>query len=179
MLMLLAACGSDAAFDPFAQAPPCDSRSGDGRLDLDTACADGACAEGTLSDWVAALGEADECEASYDDSVRCDWDAGIRGYFDDEDEDGEVDPDSEAGIVFLDEPYDGTTADGLGLGVSTACFADALGTAAGVSLEWRSDGYAVTDAHWDSPELEVEDSEGSAGEDVPDGLVDELSLWGA
>lgn len=186
MFLLLAACGeagpvaaTTSGFDPFGDAPPCESSSGDGRIDLGTACADGACAGATYAQWAAALGEPAKCTTSYMGSMHCEWGNGVSGYFDDEDDDGAADPESTGNIVFLDPPYDGATTDGLGVGVSMACFGDALGLPDALALDRHEDRYLVTEAHYDEIEVELADLEGPNGENLPDGLVDSFELWGS
>jgi len=176
LLLFIAACAVPE-FDPFADAPACAADLGDGRIDLDTQCADGACAGDSQADWVAALGSDANCKASYaGDSYRCSWENGLTGYFDDDDGDGLPDDAAEAVVVFVDLPYSGTSADGLGLGVSVECFGEALGVPDTLAMERIAGGWFVTEAHYDASHLDIEDSTSPDEIGDPDGLVDALRL---
>ena len=119
---------SEVSVDYLAATPACTSHDGDGRLDLDLGCADGACSSATYDEWVVALGDPGECsQSSTGSNVRCEWSQGIRTYFDDDDADGLPDAGDAAGVVYVSPPYDGLTQEGLGLGVSLRCYTDALG----------------------------------------------------
>lgn len=109
--------------------PPCEFEAGNGRLDIDSGCADGACDDALYADMVDALGPA-SCDASdvISETTFCDWQGGaLRSHFDDVDLDGVPDPDATARGLYLSEGYDGTSPDGLGLRVSLACFYDVYG----------------------------------------------------
>ncbi|TNE85047.1 MAG: hypothetical protein EP330_26960 [Deltaproteobacteria bacterium] len=147
-LFLLAACGGESSCDegwvdlgeghcgldadaltpdlqPLLDADPCPSGlSGDGSLDLDAFCAGQACAGGTLADFEAEFG------TNYDDAVApfLIWDdPAVFASFDDANGNGQVDADETANWLSLeggalDIPWDGTTADGRGLGIPLSCW---------------------------------------------------------
>ena len=108
---------------------PCDTTSGNGRVDLDTACADGACAGMTYSELNTALDETGTCSENTftPNTAFCGWTDGISTSFDDTDGNGTPDADSASTYLSLSAPYDGTTTDGLGVGVQLSCFVDSLG----------------------------------------------------
>ncbi len=161
--------------------PDCTSSSGDGALEIDGACADGACAGMTWSEANAALGETGSCDTVASDAseLYCVWrDEAIAMFFSDGDYDGVPDPESRSTGLFVDEGYPGRTVDGLGPGESMRCFLDVLGQPPDEDIGWDVEGDAwylvelyygelglfVNDYSWDGPS---------------DGRADGLSLFGA
>ena len=137
--------------------PACDVATGDGRIDLDAVCADPICGGMTYAEMNDALGEGGACESIEDPFTpgevysACSWSAGFTASFDDEDRDGA--PDAESIIFGFDVtlPYEGTSLEGLGVGVALSCFVDALGVPDTLSTE----GNAVSRLLWLDPSLYV------------------------
>lgn len=201
MLLLLLACGPAADTGPedntpaegatledvLADLPACEPGSADGRLDLWTQCADGACPGASYDALVATLGEEPDCFGygiTYDGTtfgyLTCDWSSGIRASFPDDDLDWVADDVSSYLDVGL--PWDGGTTDGLALGIPMSCFYAALGEPDAVSFSLSSTNeYLVDELSYlnsESP-LAVDDSiDNETGDYVPDGFVDGITLFG-
>ncbi len=143
LLLLLGACrdvpdtseaeaGDGSLFD-FMQ--PCRGELEGEGLDLWVPWADGIGPESTYEELVAALGEPEEIEETTLGNLNVSWARGIYGYFSDDDGDGWPSPDEEAGTLYLVEPFDGVSDEGLGLGAESSCFLEALGDPDEVDLE--------------------------------------------
>lgn len=201
LLLLLLACGpaadtgaensppaGDATLeDVLAGLPACEPGSADGRLDLWTQCADGACPGSGYDTIVAALGEEPNCYSygfTYDGStfgyLSCDWSSGIGASFPDDDLDGVADDVSS--YIDLGLPWDGGTTDGLALGIPMSCFYAALGEPDAVSFSLSATNeYLVDELSYleSASPLTVDDSlDNETGDYLPDGLVDGLTLFG-
>jgi hypothetical protein len=151
----------DSVYDAWlASQAPCEADGGDGRLDL-VGCVEGVCIGDGYDDWVAVFGEPD-CGFS------CDWPNGVGASF-------SGGASGTAEYVTIDVPYDGTTAGGAGLGASTRCFVDELGTPGAVQFE--PGGSVLGDqATWYDPAFVSASDGGFSGS--ADGLVDRLFLAG-
>jgi hypothetical protein len=113
----------DVAYDALIE---CESRSGDGRLDLAQACADGVC-EGQDWDTISAAAGGAVCTPDGDQLV-CIWgDDEIVTTFADTDYDSIPDTNAPAGMVRVLDPWDGTTLDGIGPGSAGLCVLDRYG----------------------------------------------------
>ncbi|MDP2316623.1 MAG: hypothetical protein Q8P41_27260 [Pseudomonadota bacterium] len=137
VLLLMVACtgsdtgagdsAADTADRPCAYLPPGE------RLVLDEGCADGLCGGTVYPDAVALLGEPDTC-GDVGRFASCAW-GDLSATFPDCDDDGL--PDTEYLCDQFDQTitvtgaWDGTTAEGLGLAVTVACWEAALGPQAG------------------------------------------------
>jgi len=141
--------------------PACVPLATDGRVDVAAGCADDGCVGMTAVELEQAWGSA-TCsrQSSAPTSLRCVWPSGVWARFDDHDDDGVPDDGSSARPLLLEPPYDGATADGLGVGASLSCFVDALGYPDAVrlsnvddtgwrfrSMAWSSDGVELFDLH--------------------------------
>ncbi len=98
---------------------------GDGtayRLDLSASCADGICSDrATYAAAEAALGEPDSCAAEFSDILavtvfRCDWAVGVSIAFEDANDAGVLGEYDVALYVSVYYPWDGTSAQSLGVG---------------------------------------------------------------
>lgn len=113
----------DAAYTALID---CVSRSGDGRLDLAQACADGVC-EGDDWDTISAAAGGATCSGD-DAELICVWgDDEIVTTFADADYDNIPDANAPAGVVRVLDPWDGTTLDGIGPGAAGRCVLDRYG----------------------------------------------------
>jgi hypothetical protein len=127
LLLVLLACADGGADTDTTVA--CTLLAPDTRLFLAGGCADGVCGGTPYVEVVAVWGEPDACSA---DSLRatCAW--GDRSMdFPDCDDDGAVDEtylcDMFDQTLTVTGGWDGASAEGLGLGVTAACWEDTLG----------------------------------------------------
>lgn len=169
--------GPKPAGDPYAawieSLGDCVPADGDGRLELGPGCADGVCAGDAYEAFVAAFGHP-SCVRGLYGYVVCDWDAGVSSFFEDFDYDMVIEDDARGHVLWVTAPFDGLTADGLGIGASIACFVDRLGTPGEVTIDPAPvvSGDTVT---WYDPYISVQDG----GMDfVADSRVDALYLGG-
>jgi hypothetical protein len=137
MILLLLACtaGPGAETNAADTAPPdtgtaCPLLPADTRLVLADGCADGLCGGTWYADAVATAGEPDACTTA-GLTATCTW-GDLAMDFPDCDGDGAPDPDATACDLFhqsitLSGGWDGASAEGLGLGVSAACWELTLG----------------------------------------------------
>lgn len=171
--------------DLLAALPACDPGATDGRIDVQSGCADGACAGMTLPEVEDALGEEGYCQSIAVDFdsfayayVSCSWSVGIGASFDDDDGDGLADPTAETFAIYVDLPYEGGTADGLGLGANAACFVDALGAPGSVRFALDGGEWLATSLSWS--EIGVyDDYVNKNGDFGPDGRIDGITLYGS
>lgn len=145
---------------------PCVPEDPSDRLDVRNGCADGVCVGMTAAEVTTTLGETPTCLAEYHEHlqaqyVACSWASGFSARFQDYDLDELPDEgDPLYGLAVVD-PWDGTSAEGLGRGVGFGCFVDVLGEPSDFSLthdgaEWRLDTLVWArrglSAGWDSSE---------------------------
>lgn len=163
--------------DVFDGMEPCDLDPGDGRIDLETGCADGACGDMDYDEINDALGSTGACSTNTFDAtlVSCTWDGGYAASFDDLDADGAPDAGSDAFTLTLDPPYRGTTDAGLGLSVGMRCFVGVLGDPGDVLYVRIDDEYLAFYMGWDG--LTAYDFYSGEGQFGPDGVVDSISLY--
>jgi hypothetical protein len=190
-LAILVACGDpdtdrdDTAADTAVIAPgdpyaawlgslgSCTPKSGDGRLDLRRACADGVCSGDRYERFVDTFGPP-ECYRGLYGLAACAFPAGITSFFDDPDSNLVIEPQAPARVLWVLAPYDGTSTDGLGVGSSISCFVQTLGTPGEVTIDPSPvvSGDSVT---WYDPYVSVTDGGNGVS---PDQRVDALFLGG-
>ncbi|MCB9689610.1 MAG: hypothetical protein H6738_11260 [Alphaproteobacteria bacterium] len=160
------------ATDAIEATPPCILDKPDGRLDLETGCADGICVGDTYERMAALLGEG-ECvaDASFPTALYCTFDPGLQGLFADEDEDGIPDEEAETPWLRLLSRWPYATADGLGMGTSARCWTEILGTPSSAWFTDRAGSLALDGMVWDRYGLEVHDWQDD------DGLIDTAYLF--
>ena len=178
---LLSASGECVFVDPDREAvlpdeaeglPPCELAAPGNRLDPARGCADGACSDTPYGDWVAALGQPDEC-TSGDGYAFCDWQGGaIDTFFDDNDNDTVPDDGALSAGVFLNGGWSGASSDGLALGISMRCWLEVWSNRI---LDYETTDGVISEVHFDNPSVIVSDSELL---EEPDGFADRVSLFG-
>lgn len=152
------------ADEVIAALPACTLGEGNGRLDLDGHCLDGACAGDSYADVNRAIGEVGYCYGvtwAAPDARRfslCEWSVGIATHFPAvEDPDAMLgfvpDPEAATGwpLVAIAE-YTGTAADGLAPASGLACWIDALGEPS-LTFAWEDEELVATWAWW--PDADV------------------------
>lgn len=124
--------GTDTGLEDTAA--PCSYLSPGSRLVLQTACADGLCGGATWAQAYKLLGEPSSCMPSSSSRVQCDW-GDMSVSFPDCDHDGLPDDDASCETleqsIWLHGRWDGSSAEGLGLGILGECWVEALGPQAG------------------------------------------------
>ncbi|MDP2306066.1 MAG: hypothetical protein Q8P18_08560 [Pseudomonadota bacterium] len=148
------------ADEVVAALPACTLGEGNGRLDLEQRCLDGACAGDSYEDMNRAVGEEGLCDGSATRTpdrphwfTPCEWSAGFSSYFPAIGEaDGPYDyvpePDVRTGWPLeSDGAYTGTTTEGLGIASPLSCWIDALGEPS-ITLRWEDGVSEVTSASW-------------------------------
>ncbi|MEQ1507389.1 MAG: hypothetical protein ABMB14_34490 [Myxococcota bacterium] len=161
---------------------PCVPFKPSDEIDLVGGCIEGACAGATFDTVSAALGSAvgpTDCEV-IDGLWYCHWDQAIDVAFPLTDDDGPDAPidGSRASFVRGTTRYAGATVDGLGVGISPRCWVDALGPASSAVFVDVLGTLAVSQIVWDAYGVEIEDEERADGAISPNGIVDELTLFG-
>lgn len=176
MLLLLAACNcpeetvkapngeclalaenAETPEQALEQLPDCAPLATGDRLDIESGCADGLCAGSSFSQLNAENGVTGDCEASFDDDyLYCNWGGEVFAFFDDEDNDGVPDADDTAYGIYIHDEWDGTDADGLGIGVSPACVLAFYGEAADYDYDQDDRGYyTLRHLRFDEPDFTV------------------------
>ncbi|MEQ1567261.1 MAG: hypothetical protein ABMA64_16590, partial [Myxococcota bacterium] len=159
----------------------CDPAKPGADVDWIGGCLDGACAGDTFDAIDAALGRGADCRLNSTATLwTCDW-GPVEAAFDVQEGDGTLPaPDAPTDFVRALRGYEGTSPEGLGIGLSPACFVDSLGAPTTALLVDGGGGLALQQATWDLFGLEIEDEERETDlEPIPDGIVDELTLFGA
>lgn len=166
--------------DALEHLPRCEPLPGIGTVDLELACADGACAQMTFPETEAALGEAGDCATTPWNAERlyCTWPRGLEGLWEDLDRDGVPDTDAPNERIHLYPPYDGATLEGLGVGVNPRCFVDQLGTPDTMLVVDVSGTLHVQDLIFDRYGVQVYDWGWDDDSNRPNGLLDNLYLFG-
>lgn len=156
--------------------PPCERLPVGDEVDLINGCIEGACVFDTFADINAKLGEAGACD-EYDLGVAfCEWRGGaIQANFDDDNNDGIPDAGDEAFGLYLYEPYAGSSAGGLGVGVSLRCFLEDFIAINDIETNEVDGEIQIVEVFFDNPSMFVHDDY-VLGE--YDGLVSWISLYG-
>ena len=156
---------------------PCTGLRPSERMDLDSGCAGGLC-EGDLYDVATAvLGDPVACLVSSGDAF-CRWRNGIEGRWDDDDGNGVPDPGSRNQRTHVEFPFVSGTADGLGIRMPPSCFVDVLGEPHELIVIDPTQGLAVQKLDFDRYGLTVYDFYDLDFRPTPDGLIDDLYLYG-
>lgn len=157
---------------------PCDApETGDGRLDLDAGCADDVCAGGFVGTINAAMGEEARCIQPYPgvaEYLECTWSNGAVGGVYDLDGDGVPGEDALVLLVIVEDDFDGTTADGFGIGDRVSCLVDSLGAPDELSFVQTKQGWFATTADWYASGVSMAD--GLSASEEPDGTFDRITL---
>lgn len=162
--------------EALALLPECEPLSPSDRLDLAAGCADGLCAKDSFTQMNAASGTEGSCDESFldDDYLYCNWGGEVFAFFDDANNDGVPDAEDTALGIYIHDEYDGSDADGLGIGVSLRCFLDVYPDPDDIDYEVDDRGYyTVQSLDYDDLGVIVQSSIFD-----PDGRVDHLSLFG-
>jgi hypothetical protein len=173
---------TDSSIDGILDSlPACETIAADGRLNVVSGCADGACVGMTYDDVVDVMGEYGACEPTADGapSVQCTWEGVVEITFDDLDDDFTPDKGDMIDSIRLLGEYPGGTAEGLGLGASTSCFIEQYGEPDLATWTLVYDHYVLLEATWIGWGLTIVDDDGPPGDVDPDGYVDHLSVAGA
>jgi hypothetical protein len=167
-----------AANDVLEQLPACVPRNPGDEIQIATGCIEGACAGDTFAAFDAVLGEGVECEA-FEPDWFCTWPQGIQGLFGIEEGDVELpSPDTESSWVRATIGYRGATEEGLGIGIPVSCWVDVLGAPTYAEFVDVVGRLEVRQLVWDPYGVEIEDEQEPGGVELPDGEVDELTLFG-
>lgn len=145
------------------------------RLDFLGACADGACDGDTIEDMTATLGTPECRDFGIDQVVACDWNGGIGAHFDDLDRDEVPDAGAIADVFNIELPWDGTSEEGLALGLSMGCFVEVFGPPEDSDLTaWDSERMVPTRLQWANFSVSDDDLL-----DDPDGYADSILFYRA
>jgi hypothetical protein len=137
------------------------------RLDLRASCVDEFCVgRSTYAAAESIMGVSDGCSSDFSDILEtaiifCDWSTGVSIAFDDENRSGVLGESEVALYLRVDSPWDGTSAQGLGVGSSIGDFVGIYGEPdqdVGINLFWIEDSFSI----WDNDD---------------DGLVDGIVLF--
>lgn len=131
--------------DLAALMPACEPHDPGTELDFAAYCVRGACVGDTLEEVEAVWGPATAC-----DDEQCEWNTGVDVEFDGDPAEGAIV--DEFDITSASVGYD---ENGLGVGATGPCFADALGPPTRVGMERFESSYTFWWLGWDSPELDV------------------------
>ena len=167
-------CADDPTIEGSELFPACEPLAAGDRIEVRAGCADGACNGADFPTINAALGEEGVCEADISGLSFCSWlDDGLHSFFDDDDGDDLPDTGAPAAGIYLYPDYDGSTEEGLGLGISMACWLDTYGYTDEVEYETDDAGDRyISELWWPSIGLFVDDRD-------LDGLADRISLFGS
>jgi len=157
--------------------PDCDRLPVGGEIDFVRGCIEGACVNQTLAELEANLGEPAQCENAGTGSVRCSFRGDTVSVLL-EDSNNDSVPDDPAEEVFglhVDEGYTGSSASGLGMGVSLRCYLEDF-IAINEVITNDVDGVDQIVTVWfDNPSMFVDDA---VLFDGYDGYVSDLSVYG-
>jgi hypothetical protein len=159
----------------FAALPECHPLDPDDRLDLRDRCLDGVCVGAEFQSADDALGDAWYCDYYSDGWVDCRWEGlGVRIVTP-----GDIDAPDPSGAMWRVEmmpAYDGADEDGLGIGISVACWVDLLGEPDRIEFAEDGSDWKIDNLWWESGITVwdyVDESDGEGG----DGLVDWVYLY--
>ena len=192
MLLLLAACNcpedtvkapngeclavaenAETTEEALELLPDCVPLASSDRMDIGAACADGLCAGSSYAELNASNGTTGECEHTFDDDyVYCNWGEEVYAFFDDDDSDGEPDPDDTAYGIYVHQEWDGSDADGVGMGVSPACVLALYGDPYDMDFHQDDRGYYTLDS------LQYTDPSFIVSADRDSQLIWHISLFG-
>jgi len=162
-----------------ANLPSCDPRVSPFLIDLDSGCALGMCPGHTFEQSVDAFGTGYSCFSASNDAY-CLWpNAGVEGRWDDEDDDGLPDEKATNQRVHLTRDAVVATEDGLGTDASVGCFFESLGHPEEMIVVDTVDGLAIERLDYDRFGLLVDDTRDHNDYVGPDGIVDDIYLYGA
>ncbi len=152
--------------DLVAALPACRLGPGDGGLDLEAGCADGICVGIPVADAIAGFEASCKAVGFAADSpgVPCESDDGVSFW------DSRLSTQRRSERLrqlYLRTGYDSTTATGLGLGVSLACFLAELGTPDDIELTRQGDRFVIAGLKYEAPRVWI---------DAVDGRVSKLTL---
>lgn len=161
--------------------PACETIAADGRINIVSGCADGACVGMTYDDITEVMGGEGACEPTEDGApaVRCTWEAEVEITFADLDDDFHPDKGDMVESIRILGEYAGGTPEGLGLGASSSCFLEQFGEPDVATWMLVYDHYVLLEATWVGWGITIVDDDGPPGEVDPDGYVDHLSVSGA
>lgn len=166
--------------EAFESLPPCAAQKSGIEIDLPGGCIEGGCAQSDYASFESALGLDVDCGANDFGEWDCLWPQGIAALFPPAETDSGGPSDSSiTAYVRARNTYEGASADGLGIGVSLRCFTEALGNPDNVLLVLSVNALVPQQLEWDLLGIEIEDEEREV--DLlafPDGLVDEITLFG-
>jgi hypothetical protein len=154
--------------------PACVPGASDGRLDLEDACADGICIGQTFDDASSAYGEAPYCLSLVPGATACFYGGFILAGYTDADGDMLPDDGKRAYTVQVFAGWPGGSEQGLSVGISPACWVDALGVADHVLLGAQEDGLYAVSMTWDLYYLTVHDQQDASYAFIPDGVVEQF-----
>lgn len=168
------ACADDPPIEGSEHFPACEPEPASDRINVRAGCADGACNDADFPTINDALGEDGLCDNDIGGLSFCSWLGDtLHSFFQDDDGDGLPDTGATASGIYLYPGYDGTTEEGLGVGVSLACWVDTYGYTDEVEYAIDDDGESyISELFWTSVGLFVDDNNF-------DGVADRVSLFGS
>ena len=167
-----------SANDVLENLGPCVARKFGTEIDLAIGCIEGACVNDTFGDVNALLGEGVVCENIGVDWF-CTWPQGIQGLFTIEEDDVSLPAnDTLTPWIRATVGYGGATVEGLGIGISPQCYVDVLGTPTTAEFVDTAGRLEPRQLVWEGYGVEIEDEQDPGGVDLPNGEVDELTLFG-
>lgn len=167
-----------SANDVLENLGPCVARKFGTEIDVVVGCMEGACANDEFVEVNAQLGEGVECENIGVDWF-CTWPQGIQALFPIEEGDVSLPTsDSRTPYIRATVGYAGATVEGLGIGISPQCYVDVLGSPTTAEFVDTAGRLEPRQLVWDAYGVEIEDEQDPGGVDLPNGEVDELTLFG-
>jgi hypothetical protein len=166
------------ANDVLANLGACEPKKDGDEIDIPRGCIEEACVDATWDVVQQTLGEGVACEAVGADWI-CEWPQFISIQFPIGDDDV-VTPaaGARAGWVRALSTYVGADGDGLAIGISLQCFVDVLGMPTTAEFVDTAGELVARQLVWELYGIEVEDEQHLDGVDLPDGVVDEITLSG-
>ncbi len=164
------------ATDVLENLPDCELRDPTGGIDLAGGCVLDACAGDRFADVDALLGGAADCTEIVDSGdVSCTWDT-VGGRFGADE--GVPRDTARAQWIRVLRPHEGTTDEGLGTRIAPRCFVETLDVPDQVLFSDALGDLLVSQMAWAAYGVTVVDTQDRRGNDLPDGLVDEIFLQG-
>ena len=189
-LLLLSACGgpatecpddtgtpptSEGPVDPLDALEDCTPLDAGDRLDLAGACLDGVCLGQSKEEADEAFGTPGDCLA-FGDYLLCFWGDGVLGNLNDADADGQPDEGARLWQVQALDPWDGASAEGLGLGIGLGCFTAALGTPDTLAFTAVEGELVASAATWNAHYFQATDVQDAELALIPDGRVEAVAF---